>query len=133
MCDKHGAELVADFQRHYRLRLSDVVAGSVSPRSALALIENLPEDSAFVVAVRGGREFTGWDTSSYLLACLIDSVNMTTWAVGAQNAKRKPAKPKPLERPGTGKRNIRKAETLITNNPHAMPIPAHRMPKRARS
>ncbi|MFJ8394389.1 hypothetical protein [Streptomyces sp. NPDC094144] len=129
MCDKHGAELVADFQRHYRLRLSDVVAGSVSPRSALALIEHLPEDSAFVAAVRGGREFTGWDTSSYLLAALIDSVNMTTWAIGSQNAKRKPAKPKPLERPGKRKRYIRAAEKMIHNNPHAMPIPEYRLPK----
>lgn len=129
MCDQYGAELVADFQRHYGLRLSDVVAGSVSPKSALAMVRNLPEDSAFVIAVRGGREHTGWDTVAYLLAALIDSVNMTTWAVRAQNAKRPPHKPKPFERPGQRKRTIRTAETLIRNNPRAMPIPAHRLPR----
>ncbi|MFI8452168.1 hypothetical protein [Streptomyces erythrochromogenes] len=129
MCDQHGAELVADFQRFYGLRLSDVVAGSVSPRSALAMVEHLPEGSAFIVAARGGRDHTGWDTTAYLLAALIDSVNMTTWAVNAQNAKRKPSKPKPFERPGTRKRNVRAAETLIKNNPHAMPIPEYRLPK----
>lgn len=129
MCDQNGAELVADFQRFYGLRLSDVAAGSVSPRSALAMVEHLPENSALVVSVRGGREHTGWDTTAYLLACLIDSVNMTTFAVSSQNAKRKPNKPKPFERPGQRKRKIRAAESIITNNPHAMPIPEHRMPK----
>lgn len=131
MCNQHGAELVADFQRHYGMRLSDVVSGAVSPRSALAMVEHLPGDSAFVAAVRGGREFAGWDTRAYLLACLIDSVNMTTWAIGAQNAKRPPKKPKAFERPGINKRNIRHAETLIKNNPRALPIPEHRRPKRA--
>ncbi len=93
------------------------------------MVRNLPEDSAFVVAVRGGREHTGWDTVAYLLAALIDSVNMTTWAVRAQNAKRPPHKPKPIERPGQRKRTIRTAETLIRKNPRAMPIPAHRLPR----
>jgi hypothetical protein len=129
MCDQHGAALVADFQRHYGLRLSDVVAGSVSPRSAVAMVEHLPENSAFVIAARGGREHTGWDTTAYLLACLIDSVNMTTWAVSSQNAKRKPNKPKPFERPGERKRKSRVAESMIRNNPHAMPIPEYRLPK----
>lgn len=129
MVDKHGAELYADFQRYYGMRLSDAVSGAVSPRSCLALTANLPETSAFVTAARGGREHTGWNTTAYLLACLIDSVNMTTWAVNAQNAKRKPSKPKPFERPGKRARKYRAAETLIRNNPHAMPIPEYRLPK----
>ncbi|KIQ62402.1 hypothetical protein TR51_25510 [Kitasatospora griseola] len=129
MVDRHGAELVADFQRHYAMRLSDVVAGAVSPKSALAMVEHLPEDSAFVAAVRGGREFAGWDTVAYMLAALIDSVNMTTWAVFSQNAKRPPSKPQPFERPGKRKRTIRAAETLLRHNPHAVPIPEHRLPK----
>lgn len=129
MCDENGAALVADFQRFYGLDLVAVVSGSVSPRRAVAMIEHLPESASFVTAVRGGRDFNGWDTNAYLLACLIDSVNTTTWAISAQNAKRKPARPKPFERPGQHKRNIRAAETLIRNNPHAMPIPEYRMPK----
>ncbi|QPB09699.1 tape measure chaperone [Streptomyces phage Shaeky] len=115
------------------MRLSDALSGTVSPRTCLAYIEQLPEGSAFVTAVRGGREHTGWDTAAYLLACLIDSVNMTTWAVNAANAKRKPSKPKPFERPGQRKRNMRAAESMIKTNPRAMPIPEHRLPKRARS
>lgn len=130
MCDKHGPQLAADFQRYYGMRLSDAVSGAVSPRTALAYVEHLPEDSAFVVAVRGGREHMGWGTTAYLLACLIDSVNMTTWAVSAANAKRKPSKPKPFERPGQRKRSVR-AAAMIKNNPRAMPIPEHRLPRRA--
>lgn len=129
MCDQHGSELTADFQRHYGLRLSAVVAGSVSPKSAVAMVTHLPEDSAFVVAVRGGREHTGWDTVAYLLAALIDSVNLTTWAVRAQNTKRPPRKPQPIERPGSNTRRVRSAEIMIRDNPRAMPIPEYRLPK----
>ncbi|MQS39926.1 hypothetical protein [Streptomyces katsurahamanus] len=129
MCEENGAALVADFQRYYRLDLVSVVGGSISPRRAVALIEHLPENSAFTTAIRGGREFAGWNTSAYLLAALIDSVNLTTWAVSAQNAKKRPTRPKPFERPGQRKRNVRAAESMITNNPHAMPIPEHRLPK----
>ncbi|MGW0929559.1 hypothetical protein [Streptomyces sp. NPDC002644] len=130
MIDAHGDALVADFQRFYGLRLSDVVTGSHSPRTALALVEQLPESSAFLAAARGGKEHIGWDTNAYLIAALIDSVNMTTWAVAAQNQKRKPPKPKPFERPGR-KTRVTKARSLIENNPRAMPIPEHRLPKRA--
>ncbi|MFI2242377.1 hypothetical protein [Streptomyces chrestomyceticus] len=93
------------------------------------MVEHLPENAAFVFAARGGREFTGWDTSAYLLAHLIDSVNLNTWALAAANAKREPAKPKPFERPGQRKRNLRAAESMIRNHPHAMPIPEYRMPE----
>ncbi|WP_415940393.1 hypothetical protein, partial [Streptomyces sp. 039-1] len=96
---------------------------------AVALVAHLPETSAFVTAARGGREHTGWDTSAYLLAALIDAVNTNTWITSAQNAKRKPPRPALFERPGQRQRNTRVAESMIRNNPHAMPIPENRRPK----
>lgn len=66
----------------------------------MALIQNLPDDSATVAAMRGGRQFYGWDTDRYLMAQLVDSVRENTWVLAAVNSKKKPKRPDPLERPG---------------------------------
>ncbi len=62
----------------------------------IALIEGLPEESAFAGSVRGGGPVTGWTRLHGLLADLNDQVQINTMATG--NFKRRP-KFKPYPRP----------------------------------
>lgn len=75
-----------------------------SPREALAIIRNLPLDSATVASIRGGPQFRGWDNSVYMLANVVDAIKENTYAFVAANSKRKPQKPKPVERPAAKKK-----------------------------
>ncbi|WP_157547951.1 hypothetical protein [Nonomuraea candida] len=36
-------------------------------------------DSAYVTAIRGGLEYTGWDRHAYLMADLYDAINTLTY------------------------------------------------------
>lgn len=78
---------------------------SLTPRIVLAYIEHLPADSAFVAAIRGGAQFTGWTVSEYLLADLWDAIENNTYVTAAASSKRKPGKPKPYPRPRKKKQN----------------------------
>ncbi|GAB3475266.1 D site-binding protein [Amycolatopsis cihanbeyliensis] len=101
LIDRAGECLLADFQRYYQLDLRDLLrAGSgLSPRRALALVRQLPPESATVAALRGGAEFRGWGPDRYLLARLIDAVKENTHVFIAANSKHKPKPPEPVERP----------------------------------
>ncbi|RJQ79979.1 hypothetical protein D5S17_09420 [Pseudonocardiaceae bacterium YIM PH 21723] len=102
-----GEELLADFQHHYRINLADLVdpAGGMSPRRALALIRQLPPESATHTVLAGTREARGWSTDRHLLAAVVDAVRESTWATIATHSKRRPAPPKPLPRPGMRQRS----------------------------
>lgn len=102
LIDKAGGELFADFQQYTQYNLLDVlVEGSgLTPRLALVLIGQLPIESRFMAAHRGGAEFLGWGTDRYMMATLIDAVNQNTYVtVAANSGRKKPPKPKPMERP----------------------------------
>lgn len=82
-----------------------LVPGSgLTARKALAIIRNLPLDSATVASIRGGVEFKGWDNHLYMLANLVDAVKENTYVFVAANAKRKPKPPKPIDRPASKKK-----------------------------
>ena len=74
---------------------------SLTPRYVLTLIEHLPQDSAFVASIRGGRQHRGWGVGEYLLAHLIDAVNANTFVLTSAHSKVKPKRPEPVQRPGT--------------------------------
>lgn len=102
LIDLAGEELYADFQQYTRYNLTDVlVEGSgLTPRLALVLIRQLPMESRTIAALRGGSEFLGWGADRYLMAALIDSVKENTYVTAAAaSGKKKPPKPKPIERP----------------------------------
>jgi hypothetical protein len=99
---------VYDFRAYLGLNLWDVLFDT-SPRLLLALIEGLPEDSAFVASVRAAApyreadpnaqyepEFRGWTRLHSLLADIFDAVNLNTAATG--NFK-KPPQFEPWPRP----------------------------------
>lgn len=111
LLNEHGEELYADFHRFYRLDLVDLCRGRLSPRLVLALIRQLPLDSAFVTAARGGAEYAGWDRHAYLMADLFDAINTLTFVTLRANSD-KPKKIKPFDpypRPGVDSEKEKKA------------------------
>lgn len=101
LIDRCGEQLLSDFFRYYGLDIRDVLTPGtrLTPRTALALIRQLPEGSATIAELRGGPQFNGWDTDRYLLTQLIDSVRENTWVLIAANSKKKPKHPEPMPRP----------------------------------
>lgn len=110
LIDRHGEEILSDFLHYYRTDLADVLrpGSGLTARRALALVRQLPPESATVAAMRGGAQFRGWAIDRYLLAQLVDSVNQNTYAFVAANSKRKPKPPKPIERPSAASADRRK-------------------------
>lgn len=89
-----------DFRAYLGLNLWDVLFDT-SPRLLLALIEGLPDDSAFVASVRAAApyreanpyahyepDFRGWTRLHSLLADIFDAINLNTSATG--NFKKRP-------------------------------------------
>lgn len=89
----------------------------------LVLAEQLPTESAFSSRVQGGREHRGWDGATYLLANLVDAVQINTAVTArAAGAKKFPV-PDPVWRPGR-----RAART--TGRPLMAMSPLHQRPRR---
>ncbi len=73
----------------------------------LALVEHLPEDSAFVASRRGGHRWRGWTQTERILADLYDAINLNTVATG-QWAKGKAPTIPPYPRPTNEKPRVLK-------------------------
>ncbi|NGO71446.1 hypothetical protein G5C65_24460 [Streptomyces sp. SB3404] len=65
----------------------------------LALVEELPDESAFAAAVRGGPQHRGWTVSAHLLAAVIDAVDEAAWITAQANARKRIRRPKRFPRP----------------------------------
>lgn len=64
------------------------------------LAEELPDDSAFVAYLAGGREYRGWTFDRHLLAGIFDAVQVNTVTTAQVASKKKIKSPKPVPRPG---------------------------------
>lgn len=73
----------------------------------LDLVEGLPDDSATVAAMRGGRDWRGWTREVELLADVFDAINVNTRASGRW--KKKPPKIPPYPRPKAKGKAAKKA------------------------
>lgn len=126
LIDRHGEQLVADFQSEYGLNLALILqpGSGYAPKTVLALVQQLPPNSRTIAAVRGGDQFLGWDADRYLTAALLDAVRETTYAVIATNSAKgkKPKPPKPVERP---KRNPAARGPNTAANPFAVMAAHH--------
>jgi hypothetical protein len=102
LLSKHAGPLAADFRRFYRLDICDLFRGRLSPKLALALVEQLPVEAATVTSMRGGPEFVGWDRHAFLMADLFDAVESLVFVTTAANAKdpKKVPVPRNYPRPG---------------------------------
>lgn len=76
------------------------------PEWWLAIIGQLPEESAFVAEVRGGPEHRGWTLDRHLQALTLDAINMNTINTG--NYRRRPQF-EPFPRPGADQKTTRVA------------------------
>jgi hypothetical protein len=106
LIDAHGAALLADFHRFYRIDLAAALFGEepVAPRLLLALVEELPDESAFAAAVRGGPHHRGWTVTAHLLAAVIDAVHEAAWVTAQANSKRRLRRPRRFPRPTAERR-----------------------------
>ncbi|GEB50448.1 hypothetical protein [Streptomyces cacaoi] len=87
MIDDHGTEITADFRRYYGLDILDVFRGSLSPRRCLALIAELPLDSAFHNRQLSDEKERGWDRTAFMLADVIDAIHGLHTTVAKSNSK----------------------------------------------
>lgn len=84
------------------MNLSGVVAEepTLTPAEVLALVENLPPESATVAGLRGVDESIGWTNSTYLLASILDAVREGTFANMQVRTKKKLKQPERIPVPG---------------------------------
>jgi hypothetical protein len=107
----------SDFREYYNLRLTDVYRfdGSLPVWEAAILMKQLPPSSRTMAALQGGREYWGWDVDRYMLAALLDAMNINTYAFVSANSKKKVKAPVAIPRPGDAERKALEAQ----NNPFA--------------
>lgn len=103
--DDHGEVLIADFRQYYGLSLGAIYDGSLSVAEALVLIEQLPMESRYVAAKRGGAEFVGWDEGRYIQALQVNLMKNLIWLITRVNSKKAPPAPKLYPLPGESKKN----------------------------
>lgn len=98
LLDRYGEAILADFRQYYGVSLVEAYR-DWSPLFLLAHVRQLPIESRTTAAMRGGEQFIGWGVERYFLASLLDAIHEQTYAFVAANSKRKPKRPKPVERP----------------------------------
>ena len=69
-----------------------------SPRTLLCHLMWLRDDSALAASMRGD-EPRGWGADRHLLATVVDALQANTYVTAAVASKKKPRKPKFIERP----------------------------------
>ena len=100
--EQHGDSVYADLRRYYGVDLSGVVAepATISPVEVFALVENLPPESNTSALVRSEPGSSGWSTTEYLLASVIDAVRENTFANMQVRTKKRLTPPGKLPVPG---------------------------------
>ena len=83
---------------------------------ALALINHLPHNSAFVTAV-ADRDIE-WSFETYMLANVVDAVNANTFALIQSNSRRRLKRPEPLKRPSSRKTTKSSAFAAMARHAH---------------
>jgi hypothetical protein len=81
------------------LRIYGVDAQEVTFRRLDVLITRLPLGSW-----KKDQGAASWSETDYLLANVVDAVNQVSWVVAQSNSRRKVPVPKPLDRPGQGRK-----------------------------
>ncbi|MEU7830383.1 hypothetical protein [Nonomuraea sp. NPDC049129] len=106
--------------------MCDLARGRLSPKLVLALIRQLPPESAYISAVRG-PEYAGWDRHAYMVADLFDAVQRLTFLFAASKAKdpKKLKPPPPYPRPGVETKPEPTKTTPLLSRLRGEGAPAH--------
>lgn len=106
---EENPEWESDLLALYGFDIWDAIDGRVPVRQALQLIERLGFEPKSIWRAKafGGSElkdyqkYFGWDSNSYVLADLIDAVNINTLTLVASNSDGKAPDFEPYPRPGS--------------------------------
>jgi hypothetical protein len=115
LVDEYGQHLIPDLKHYYGIDLRDILSEDdpLDPGFVLIHVANLPIESAFVAAQRGGVEYRNWGQEQYTNADIHDALrDIADILIMAHRDPDKPA-PKPLpryRRPGVD------AEAAITDD-----------------
>lgn len=82
--------------------IRDLWRGELSWRRLYVIVQNLPPNSAFLVAISGDERNRVWGLNEHLLALLFDAIQNNTIASLAPHSKKNLPHPEPLPRPGIG-------------------------------
>lgn len=82
-----------------RPRLEDLGTRRLTWRDLLVLVKHAPSTSAIARAVHG--EIAAWDANAFLLATVIDVLQLANWQ---RSGKKRGPKPKPVKRPNKAQR-----------------------------
>lgn len=99
--DDHGDALEADFLEVYRVDLTDVWRGAMTPRRALVLVGQLlttPASRYRTAAIGFAPEYAGYARLEAMTADLIDRIAELTYITAKANGGR-PRKPESYPRP----------------------------------
>lgn len=113
LIDEHGWYLASDLLATYQVDIRDLVSGEESPRWALSLIYGLPQGTVSWARLQGDPDLAGWDTQTFLLAGLIESVRDNTFATVQLKSKKKLKRPDPLPVPGEQKQKQPKQNLFL--------------------
>lgn len=97
LLNNHFGALRADFQRYYNLDIDDIYGGALSVMRAADLAAYLPPGA--VVWLESDSP-AAWGAQEYLIATLIDDVNLFAWG---QLSGKQSEMPQPTPRPGKNK------------------------------
>lgn len=95
--EEAGSELYSDLLRYYGVDMQDMLTEppKLSPRRVLALVSQLPMESATSCHLRDVKDGVGWSDNTYLLAAVYDAVREGTFTNIQVRTKKKLS---PLER-----------------------------------
>lgn len=115
LIDEHGWFILPDLLSTYGVDVRELVSddGDLSPRRALALIYGVPQGTATWAHLQGDPDLIGWDTQTYLLAGVIDSLRENTFATVQIQSKKKLQRPEPIKVPGAHQKKKRPEQNLF--------------------
>lgn len=94
--DEFGSAIYADFFHYYpTFSWEEFLAGRISPTLFIALLQGLPQESAFRAEWAGGPEHRTWSLDTHLLATVVDLLQGANY----QRSGGKGRKPTPINRP----------------------------------
>lgn len=73
---------------------------TTTPWWVLALVEELPDTSAYVASAQGGDEYRGWGWDRYVAAAMFDALQNQTVVIAKMAGAKGVKSPPPLPRPG---------------------------------
>jgi hypothetical protein len=105
----------------------------------LALVEELPDTSAYAAAVQGGREYRGWGWDRHIFAALFDAIQVQTVVIAKVAGAKGLKDPRPIPRPGDKRKSahdgtpmgvLLRQQITAAKAARAIAAPKHKTPRK---